>query len=157
MKKLSAFTLIELVIVIAILAVLSVIILPVLQSGFNAYFTQRNLTNANWQGSLAMSRMTRDIRDIPSAGAISVATASQLTFTDNTNTSVSYTLSGTTLLRNGVALANGINSATFGYYSSTGAVTATISAIRYINITLNITQSGTNLALFTTLNLRNAD
>lgn len=157
MMKQNAFTLIELVIVIAILAVLSVIILPVLDSGFNAYFKGRNLVNANWQGSLAMSRMTRDIRDIPSSNAISTATASQLTFTDNTNTSVSYTLSGTILLRNGVVLANGVNAITFRYYSSTGAVTATISAIRYINITLNITQNATNLTLFTTVNLRNAD
>ena len=155
--KQKGFTLIELVIVIAILAVLSAIVLPVLQSGFNAYFTERNLVDANWQGSLALSRMTRDIRDIPSTSGISVASATQFTFTDDTNNAVSYTLSGSTLFRNGIALANGVNSVTFGYYSGSGAATASIVSIRYVTITLNITENATNLTLFATVNLRNVD
>jgi len=155
MKKHSGFTMIELIIVIAILAVLSVITLPMLSSGFNAYFAERNLSDANWQGRLAISRMLRDIRSMPSTENITTATATQFTFNDSTNTSVSYTLTGTTLERNGFTLANGINSVTFGYYTSAGAVTATIANIRYISIQLNTTENNTNLTMETVVDLRN--
>ncbi|MCX7121085.1 MAG: prepilin-type N-terminal cleavage/methylation domain-containing protein [Gammaproteobacteria bacterium] len=149
------FTMIELIIVIVILAVLSVITLPMLDSGFNAYFTQRNLSDANWQGRLALSRMLSDIRSIPSTGNITTASATQFTFVDSTNASVSYTLSGTTLQRNGLTLANGVNSIAFSYYNSAGAATAVIANIRYISIQLNVTQNNTNLTMQTALDLRN--
>jgi len=155
MKKHCGFTMIELIIVIVILAVLSAIALPMLTAGFNGYFTQRNLSDANWQGRLALSRMSRDIRSIPSAGNITTATSTQFTFTNSSNASVSYTLSGTALQRNGITLANGVSAVTFGYYTSAGAVTATISAIRYVSITLNITENNTNITLETVVDLRN--
>lgn len=148
------FTLIEFIIVIVILAVLSVITLPIIQAGFNGYFVQRDLVDANWQGRLALSRMARDIRNIPSVGNISLASGSQFTFQDNTNTTVDYTLSGTTLQRNAIALANGIGSVTFDYYNSSGAVASGIAAIRYVSITLNITRNNTNTTLQTVVNLR---
>lgn len=154
MKHQRAFTMIEFIIIIVILSVLSVIALPMIQAGFNAYFTQRNLSDANWQGRLALARMSRDIRNIPSAGNISTATSTQFTFTDNGNNSVSYTLSGTTLQRNALTLANGITSATFGFYDSAGATTGTINNIRYVSVELNITQGNTNTTLQTVINLR---
>ena len=131
-KNKYAFTMIELIVVIVILAVLSVVALPMLHAGFNAYFTQRDLTDNNWQGRLAFSRLERDIHNIPSASSITTATATQFTFNDNTNTSVSYTLSGTNFQRNALTLATGVASVTFEYYDSAGAITATIANIRYV-------------------------
>ena len=129
--------------------------LPLLQAGFNAYVTQRNLSDASWQGRLALDRFTRDLRALPIAGDISTATSSQLTFIDNNNVSVSYTLSGTALQRNALTLANGINTLTFGYYNSAGATTATLANIRYVSMTLNITLNNVNTTLQTVVNLRN--
>ena len=152
--KYRGFSMIELIIVISIITVLSAITLPMLQAGFNGYFMQRNLSDANWQGRLALSRITRDLHNIPAAANITTATGTQLTFTNNSNASVSYTLSGTNLQRNALTLANGIGSVTFGYYDSAGAVTGTIDNIRYISIALNITQNNTNITLETVVNLR---
>src|SRR3989338_786532 len=144
MKKNNVgFTLIELVIfiVIVILAVLAVIALPMIHAGFNSYFLQRNLTDNNWQGRLALTRIESDFRNVPSTNNITTATSTQFTFNDNTNTSVSYTLSGTQLQRNALTLANGVASVTFGYYDDTGAVTAVIANIRYISVIFTITQN----------------
>lgn len=152
--KRNGFTLIELIIVIAIMAVLSAIALPMLHAGFNSYFTERNLNDADWQGRLALSRMERDIANIPSTAVISTATSSQFTFTNNNNNSVSYTLSGTHLQRNALTLAQGIASATFGYFDKEGDTTSTIANIRYVSITLNITQNNTDITLQTVINLR---
>ena len=74
-KRQIGFSLVELIVVITILAVLSATTLSMIQSGFRAYFTQRNLSNANWQARLALSRMTRDLRDLPSANNMTTATA----------------------------------------------------------------------------------
>lgn len=155
MKQQHGFSMIELVIVIAILATLAVITLPMLQAGFNGYVTQRNLSDANWQGRLALSRMVRDIQSLPSTSNISTASSSQFTFTDIDNASVSYTLSGNNLQRNAITLANGVNSITFDYYDNAGATTATIANIRYISIALNVTQNNVNITLQTVIDLRN--
>jgi len=157
MKQMQGFTLVELLITITILGVLSVLMLPVIQTGFNGYFTARNITEANWQAEMALERMTRDIRDIPSPSSISVANSNQLTFVGATNNSVSYTLSGTNLLLNGNILAQGVNSVTFGYFTSAGAVAGTIASICYVTITLNITDNNVNYTLQTTVNLRNIE
>lgn len=154
MKKYTGVTLIELIIVMVVLSILTVVSLPMLQSGFNAYLTQKQLTDANWQSRLIFARMTRDIENIPSTGNITTAAVSQLTFLDASNNSVSYTLSGSTLLRNGITLANGVNSVTFGYYASDGTVTGTVANIRYISVVANVTQNNTNLTMSTVLNLR---
>lgn len=155
MKRIHGFTIIELIIVIVILSILAVIALPMLSSGFNAYFTARNLSDANWQGRLALARITRDLRALTSNNNITTATATQLTFTNNANTSVSYTISGSNLERNALTLANGVSSVTFDYYTSAGAATAVIANIVYISITLNITQNNTNVTLETVIDLRN--
>lgn len=155
MKRQHGFSMIELIIVIAILATLAVITLPMLQAGFNGYVTQRNLSDANWQGRLALSRMVRDIQSLPSISNISTASSSQFTFTDIDNASVSYTLSGSNLQRNAITLANGVNSVAFGYYDSAGATTATIANMRYLSIALNVTQNNVNITLQTVIDLRN--
>ncbi len=156
MKHHRGMTLIELIVVLTILAVMAAIALPMIHAGFNSYITQRNLVDANWQGRLALARMTRDIRNIPSANATTLVTttSTDFKFTDNTNTSVEYTLSGTNLQRNAITLANGIGSVTFGYYDKTGAVTATPANMRYVSIALNITENNVNITVWTVVNLR---
>lgn len=155
MRYQRGFTLVELIVVIVILGTLAVITGPMLQAGFSSYFTQRNLSDADWQGRLALERIARDIRALSSTNNITTTTSTQFTFVNNANTNVSYTLSGTNLQRNALTLANGINTVTFEYYDSTGAITAVIANIRYITTTLSVTMNNTNLILTTAIDLRN--
>ena len=156
MKHHRGFSMIELIIVITILAILTAITLPMLYAGFHSYFLQRDLSDANWQGRLALSRMTRDIHNLPATNSISTASSTQFAFTSHNNANVSYTLSGTNLQRNALTLANGVNAIVLGYYDSTGTSTSTIANIRYVSIELNITHNNVNTTLETVLNLRNS-
>lgn len=155
MKSMKAFTLVEMIIVIVIFSILVVIVTPVLQTGFSAYNTARDLSNSDAQSNLALERMVRDIRDIPTTAGISIMNSNQFTFIDATKTTVTYNLSGTDLMRNNQMLATGVNTLTFAYYDSLGAVTASASSIRYVTISLNITLNNTNTTVFTSINLRN--
>jgi len=151
----KGFTLIEMVIVIVILSVVAVLASRVLGAGFSSYLDNQNIVNANEQGRLALEKMIRDIHAINSPSSISSATATSLSFTDVNGNAITYALSGTQLQRNGVTLADGVNSLTFGYYTSAGATAAVTTSIIYINVTLNITQNSVNYTLGTTINTLN--
>lgn len=148
------YTLIELVMVIVLIAILAAIASTLLGQGFKAFISAQNVSDADWQGRVAMERMVRDIRAIRSTGDISTASASQLVFTDVNGNSFSYQLSGNTLMLNSQVLANGISSLTFSYQTLTGATTTTISAIRYVTFTITVTQKTANYSLTTSVFLR---
>ena len=122
--KQNGFSLIELVTVIVILGVIAGMSAALLSQGFNAYTNSANLADSNSQGQIAIQRMIRDLQLIRSAADITVASTSQLSYTDINNNTVSYALSGSTLnlTKNGStqALADGANSLTFTYYTNAG-------------------------------------
>lgn len=148
-KSTRGFTLIELIIVITLSGILMAVVTTILATGFSAYMTGKNILDADAQGRLGIERMVRDIRTISSPTSIATASSSQLVFTDFGGTSITYQLSGTTLQRNSNALADGVQSLTFNYYDKDGNTTATTSLIRYIAISLNVTQGNTNYTLST--------
>lgn len=160
MKKQNGFSLIELIIVIVILGVIVAMSSLLLSQGFNAFFNNANIADANSQGQIAIERMTRDIRLIRSPLDISIATATQLSFTDINNNAISYTLSGSNLnlTQNSTTqtLAVGINSLTFTYYDQNGTTPpASTAATRYIKVTLAVTQNNANYTLTTSIYPRN--
>jgi prepilin-type N-terminal cleavage/methylation domain-containing protein len=154
MKKQNGFTLIELAMVIVIIGIIAAMASSMISQGFEAYFTGKNVMDADWQGRLALERMARDIREIRSAGDISTMTASQLTFVDLSGNTITYQLSGTNLMRNSQILANGIQSMTLSYFDANGSTTASASAVRYISISLNVTQNNTNITVATAVYAR---
>lgn len=154
-RKICGFTLIEVVIVIVLSGIIAAVASKMLAQGFSAYLAGKNITDADWQGRVAVERMTRDLRAIPSISSISAANATQLTYTDSDGNTVNYQLSGSTLTLNDQALANGVNSFTFSYFDSNGASTETLSTIRYIRIAMNITQTDNNYSLTTAVYPRN--
>lgn len=151
MYKQNGFTLIELVITIILMSIVSVISMQMLSQGLTAYLTAQNVVTADQQARLALERMVRDLRSIGSSNAITTATSAQFTFTDLSGTSFNYALSGTNLMVNNQILANGITSLTLSYYDSSGNTTSTLSAIRYITISINVTQSNANFTVSTSI------
>lgn len=151
----NGFTLIEMIIVIVILSIIAGVAARVMGAAFNSYYDNQRIVNANEQGRLAIERMIRDIHAINSTSSITTANASTFTFVDVNGNAVTYSLSGTQLQRNGITLADGVNSVAFGYYDGAGAVAATTDVIRYVNVTLNITNSTVNYILKTTITTLN--
>jgi prepilin-type N-terminal cleavage/methylation domain-containing protein len=154
LRHIKGFTLIEIILVIALLAIISAVAVKFYVQQLVAVQTAQNTSDALWQARLAMQRMVTDIGYIQSTSAITTNTSTNLVFTDVTGSSFNYQLSGSSLLCNSQVLANGVNSLTFTYYDKTGAVTATVANIRYIQIALTITKNNTNFSLTTSVYLR---
>ena len=152
----QGFTLVELVIVIVLLGVIAALGSVMLREGFNAYFAGRDLTDADWQARVALGRMTRELREVPSAAdLVSIAPTTQITFRDFGGTQIQYALNGTTLERNAVPLADGITALGFSYLDDTQTATAAPAAVRYITVQFTVVQGGTNMSFRATVNPRN--
>lgn len=155
----SGFTLIEMVIVIVILAILAGIANSILTEGLTGYIQGENIVTANWQGQVALQRMSREIRLINSSNMISTMTGSNLAFTNINSDTVAFSLSGTsltlTLNGNSQILADGIQSLTFSYFDKNGTSTAINSAVRYITLSINVTYQNANYVLTTSIYPRN--
>lgn len=155
MKKHFGFTLMELIVVIVILSIIAIIATRILFTGFNAYITTKNVTDATAQARLGMERMTIDIRNVRSPLDVTTISTSQFTFTDTSANSISYTRSGTSLMRNSQVLADGVSGLTFTYLDENGSVTGTAANVRYVTVKLDITQGGTSFSVTTTIYPRN--
>lgn len=157
MQRSKGFTLIELILVIVILGIIAVAGSLLLQQGLNNYFTNQAITDASWQGQIALQTMARRLREIRSPTDITTASATQLSFTDINNNAVSYQLIGSNLLLNGSVLISGVNNASssFAYLDSNTTTTAVLANIRYITINLAIAKNNVNYTLRTTIYARN--
>ena len=153
-RRVSGFTLIEMVFVIVIMGIMSVVIGDILFQGYQTLNTSKNISEASWQGFIALERMANDIHTIRSAGNISTVTSSQFAFVDVNGTTVTYQLSGTSLLRNSQILASGVQSLSFSYLNANGSTTATASQVRYITVSLTLTQGPMSLAMSTLVGTR---
>jgi len=146
------------VLVLVILGVIAALGSTLLSSGFNAYFTGRDVINAKWQGQLALERLTRDLRTVRSAtaGDLTITPTTQISFINSSGTSVSYSLSGTTLMRNSQPLADGISALNFSYIANDGKKnTNTVTAVYYIAVSFTVTEGGTNQTVRTLIHPRN--
>ena len=132
------FTLIEVVITLVIAGVLATIGATLMSSGFRSYFLGRELSRDSAQGTLALERMTRDLRAVRSAADLTTIGASTLTFVDVDGNTISYALSAGSLTRsqNGgtaQALAANVSSLAFTYLQNDGQTTAaSAAAVWYI-------------------------
>ncbi|OGT08953.1 MAG: hypothetical protein A2V89_01585 [Gammaproteobacteria bacterium RBG_16_37_9] len=152
-NKNRGFTLIEMVIVIIVTLIVVPIAATILSQEFQIYYIGQNLTNADWQGRIALDRITRDIR---AATNITTANANSITFTNTSEEVITYNLGGTNntqLIYSSATstqpLANNVQGLTFVYYGFDGVTQAVGNSIRYITITLNIVNQNANFNLKT--------
>src|SRR5690349_7334342 len=93
---LKGFSLIEMIMVILILAVTSGIAMGLIHQGFLNYFNAERFSSRSQMGSYSIERMTDELRY---ARAITAATATSVTFTDQDNNSIVFSTSASTLRR----------------------------------------------------------
>src|SRR5712692_2206098 len=127
------FTLIEVIITLVIAGVLATIGATLMSSGFRSYFLGRELAQDAAQGTLALERMTRDLRTARSAADLTTIGASTISFVDVDGNTISYALSAGSVTRSqngGTAqpLAANVSSLAFTYLQNDGQTTAASSA-----------------------------
>jgi len=147
------FTLIEMVVTLLVAAVLFGLGATVISGGFRTYFLGREITQNDWQGRLALERMTRELRIVrtPTGADLDISAAGQITFIDFAGNTIVYRQTGNTIERsqNGGAfqpLADNVSALSFTYLWSNGTTpepTGGSSANVYY-ITVSFTVSSTN-------------
>lgn len=150
----KGFSLIELIITIVIMGIISVVVGKILLQGYKTFITSQNISDADWQGLMALESITNDIHNIRSAADIITISASTFSFVDMTGTTVTYTLSGSNLQRNSLTVASGMSALTFSYLDKNGSVTASAAAVRYITISVTAVQNTMSLAFSTLVGTR---
>jgi len=154
MMNRRAFTLVELMVVIVVIGTIAGIGVPLLLEAVDAWsFNSKFQDNAVSCAVVAMNRMSREIRRLKNDASVTTANSAAFAFTDINNNAISYTKSGTTLMRNTDGLAENISSLTFTYYNDSGAtiavpvVSPNNTNIRRINVDYSIL-AGTNTLNF---------
>ncbi len=151
----QGFTLIELIIVIVLLAIIAKMASQMLGQGLNAFLMGQNVMNTNWQGQIALERLSRDLALVRSASDVSVNSATEFSFINVNGVAIDYKLSGTTLLLNSQVLADGVSNLSFTYYDQNGNAALTVANLRYVNVALSFNQQGVGYSVNTAVFLRN--
>jgi prepilin-type N-terminal cleavage/methylation domain-containing protein len=150
-KKRQGFTLIELIVVILLVAIISIGVASLLNQGFQAYSSGKNLINADWETRVALERMSREIRSIPSTNSIITAQPGVFNFIDNYGNNIAYQLSSTQLMRNSQVLADSVQNLAFTYYANNGTAVTDVNLTNYIGVSVTINYQGTSSTFSTTI------
>ena len=147
------FSLVELVVVIVVLGIVASMGAVLVRDGLLGYLRGREITSADWQGRLALERITRELRTIAWPNYANIAAnscaSSTFSFSDQTATPISYTQNATTLLRNGQPLADNLSGVTglvFYCLQSDVQATTTLSAVYYVTVSMVISTANTSAA-----------
>jgi len=164
-RRERGFTLIEMVMVIIVLSVLAALTWPMMLKGMQAYEgTHRSLRTLD-KLRYATERLAREIRETNlNAGvyAISMALSPPLTFTKTDGTVVTVSGAGADLnLAYSApavtdALTDEYGALAVNYFDANGAATGSATAVRYVEITLTLTNpvNGLNYSQRTRVALR---
>lgn len=154
------FSLIELIVVIVVLGIVASMGAVVLRDGILGYLRGREITGADWQGRLALERITRELRTIAAPNYSNIAATScgtsTFSFSDITATPISYTQSTTTLLRNGQPVADNVTGLRFYCLQNDGQTYSTVaSAAYYVTVSMVVSTANTSASYRSTVKPRN--
>ena len=164
----KGFTLIEMVMVITLLGIIGGIIALPLYQGTKGWFEATTREGITESGRIAIERMMREIRNTArkanNTPCISTATATSFSFSDvsadivNCN-SITFSRTGAVapyaIQRNGVDLANDVNSLAFTYYDNANVPTAVAANVRRVGIEVVSTSGGEILRKYSEVYLSN--
>lgn len=148
-RRQAGFSLVELVMVIVLFGIVAAFAAPLVGSGFQAWFTGRDISEVDWQARVAVERMTRELRAARAPTDLALAGAGDLTFVDVDGNAVRYCLGtvGTCpgaageLMRNSQPLASGIGTLTFTFLTRTAAATVVASEAFYVSVSFSATRN----------------
>lgn len=146
----KGYTLVESVMVIVVIGIVAAVGVPLLIETVDAWsYASRFQDNAVTSAIVAANRMSREMRRLRDDSAFAFANATQLTFFDTANTTITYTVSGTTLMRNADGLADNIDAFAITYYDDTGSAIASpifgpsLTDIRRVSVDFSV-RAGSN-------------
>jgi prepilin-type N-terminal cleavage/methylation domain-containing protein len=161
-RRPRGFTLIELVMVMVLFGIVAAVAAPVVSSGFQAYFTGRDIAEVDWQARVAIERMTRELRAMRAPADLVITAADDIAFVDVEGTLIRYCMAGGgcagaagDLMRNGQPLASGISGLDFSFLTRTASPTATAAQVYYVTVAFSATRNTTSKAHRTTVSPRN--
>lgn len=159
-QRQHGFSLIELIVVMVVLGIVASMGAVVVRDGMLGYLRGREIASADWQGRLALERISRELRDVaPSVVVNNIAPTScgsaTFAYSDISAAPISYTQSTTTLMRNGQPLADNVTGLRFYCLQSDGqTVTTTPSAVYYITVSMVVSTANTNASYRSTVKPR---
>ena len=133
------FTPVELVLSIAILGILGTALGPGIASSVKTYSLTASRRQTTAEARAGMARMVAEIRQIPGSAQVISIGATSFQFQFPVGTTITYSLSGSNLLRNADVLVANVSSLAFAYYDESGAVTAVAANVRSVQISFTTT------------------
>ncbi len=128
-KGKEGYTLIEIVLVIVIIAVLAGILIEPFRLGLKSYIGIETRADLTSQAREATSRIVREMRNIQKKANdkpnITSADATSITFVDAEDTTIGFSLSGNTVLRDTNILADKVSSLEIRYFNKDNAALTT--------------------------------
>lgn len=146
MKKMSGFTLIELITAIGLGALILSGLGAVFSGTIRLWSSVQNSTSALKEARLAMEWITRDIREgtIVEIGDNFIKLAA-----------MKYFLNGTNLMRDSDLVAQGVAGLGFKYYNKNGEEDDDLAKMIFVSIVLTVEEGGHSITLRNGANLRN--
>lgn len=156
MKK-RGFTLVELVLTIAILGIMVGTLAPWMintMKGYDLITTRRQMLS---QARAGFERMMLEILLIPGRPQVITTGNSSFTFQYPVGTNITYSLSGTNLMRNQDVLVQNVTALSFVYYDQAGNTTTTAANVRSVKaqISVTTTNAAQPLTIMTRVFIRN--
>jgi prepilin-type N-terminal cleavage/methylation domain-containing protein len=151
LRRQPGFSLIELIVVTVVLGIVASMGAILVRDGLLGWLRGREINSADWQGRLALERITRELRTVapPFSGVANISItscgSSTFAFSDINAAQISYTQNGTTLMRNGQPLADNVTGLGFYCLQNNGQTYSTIeSAAYYITVSMIVSTSNVN-------------